>query len=326
MNLVKPKQFTLAIAAILLLLQSCTTVPGTWKNERISGGKRENFHNLNAEAFQYLKANDLQKLQSFSSGNLNDSSKREFGPISNLLNHNAYHLLDEYYVINKYSDTDTVATKYGDIKRYGIIYPYKTFEMYFAFFAPKNVKNASLISLGYGKFKDGWKIFFLQQAPYTMNGKTAPELFAQARDEYDQRAFAAAYYHTMLAISCERPCAYWRYPEESDMNVFFGKAIVQTFAAYRFPIVLKQVSSGPMILSFGPQRSNGGVFPNIRYMTHFNLKDTVAVKKENVQLNVAVKQLMPGLDRGGCIIYSAFNQNPADNRLAPSFQIRTELP
>jgi len=316
-----------AIALAILFAHSCVTVPGSWKNEKISSGKRDDFHQLNTEVLRYLKANDPKGLKALLSKDmLGENNERLVELISNRLTDNPYDLLDEYYVVNRYRDTDTVAIKDGDIKRYAMIYPYAATEMYFAFFVPKKPESKYMISLIYAKFDYGWKIIKMELAPYTVNGKTAPELFGLAKDEYDKKYYQAALNNVSIAIKCMKPCSYWRYPEEQDAIVFNNKAMAAANEKYRYPMLLKQVSTGPLLLRVYSKNTDDGTFPLIYYMTHFNVNDTNAVKKENLQIRSAVKKIMPGLDEGSpYIYYSAFNKEPTGYETVDHFDMIEKL-
>jgi len=298
--------------ALLFFLPSCVTVPGTWKNERISSGKRDDFHDLNKEVLGYLKANDATSLKTVFSKDMNASNNaREIEHISNRLTDNEFQLLDEFYVVHKYKDTDTVRSTGVDINRYGLVYPYVTTETYLAFFVPKKADNKYMVSLIYGKFDYGWKIVKLNVEPYTINGKTAPELYAMAQDQYDKKEIQAALDNVSLAVGCYKPGEYWQYATEEEAGRFYTKVHTEVDERYRYPLVLKQVATGPMILRVYNKIGDDGAYPNVYYMTHYNLKDTVAVKKENMQIRTAVSKLMPGLgDNSKYVLYSAFNQKP----------------
>jgi hypothetical protein len=305
--------FKAALFALLLLaLQSCQVIPGTWKNGRIDAGKRDKFHEMNKEALAYLKADDPKGMKMLLSKELNaNNNDREIGHISNRLNDNAYDLLDEYYVVHKYKDTDTVAAKGGDVKRYGLLYPYATTEMYFAYFIPKKTANKYMISLVYGKFDYGWKIIKMDVAPYTINGKTAPELYALAVDQLNKKKVQAAYNNITLAITCLKPGIYWQYPDEGDALKFYSRARLLVKDAYQYPLVLRQIATGPMILNVYTKDVDDGTYPLIYYMTHFDLKDTAEVKKENLQIRNIVHKIMPGLEENNKYIsYAAFNKQP----------------
>src|ERR1700729_1350222 len=108
MNPFRPSQFKLAAFAIMILVfQSCTLVPGVRENDEIKAGKREEFHELNGNVLNRLKADDGGGLKALLS---KDEAKQNISKlvdsISTQLKTNNYKLLDEYYVINKYADSD----------------------------------------------------------------------------------------------------------------------------------------------------------------------------------------------------------------------------
>jgi hypothetical protein len=306
-------QFKITAAlGLFLVFQSCVSVPGSWKNEKISSGKRDDFHQLNTEALTYLKANNPKGLKALLSKEMiADNNERQVELISNRLTDNPYELLDEFYVVNKFIDKDTIPRGSQGISRYGLIYPSAAKEMYFAFFAPKKPANKYMVSIVYAKLNYGWKIVKLGLAPYTINGKTAPELFALAKDQYDKKYIQAALNNVTLAVTCYEPGLYWQYADQADAGLFYTKVHEEVNEKYKYPLVLKQLATGPMILRVYNKDNDEGSFPLIYYMTHFPLKDTDEVKKENLQIRKVVDQLMPGLgENNKYILYSAFNKQP----------------
>ncbi|HEY2582721.1 MAG TPA: hypothetical protein VGI43_12985, partial [Mucilaginibacter sp.] len=230
------------VCALFFLLQSCSpTVPGSWKNEQISSGKRDDFHKLNTEALRYLKANDPKGLNALLSKEMIDGkNERQVELLSNRLVDNEYELLDEYYVVHKYKDTDTVKTVGAAINRYALLYPYKTAQMYLAYFVPKKSDNKYMISLIYAKFDYGWKIMEMGLEPYTVNGKTAPELYTIAKDQYAKKQLQAALNSVSLAQMCFKPGLYWQYPDAADAGNFYLKVNKEVIDLYKYPLVLKQ--------------------------------------------------------------------------------------
>jgi len=307
-------QFKLAATcALFLLFQSCKpSGPGYWKNDKISSGKRDDFHTLNNGVLNYLKADDPKGLKSFLARDLVDvNNDKEIELISIELKAHDYALMDEFYVVNKYNDQDTIPAVGSDINRYGLTYKYKTTEMYFAFFTPKSFDNKYMVSLSYGKFDYGWKIIGMDVQRYTINGKTGPELYALAKEQYDKKDYQAALNNVSLANDCFKPNQYIQYPDEVDAGTFYTKVHQQVNEMYHYPFVLHQVATGPMILRIYNDENDAGAYPMIYYMTHFPLKDTTAVKKENVEVRKAVSKLFPGLDENNnYVLYSAFNAKP----------------
>jgi hypothetical protein len=313
--------------ALVLTVFACNgpTVPGAFKNDKISSGKRDDFHQLNAQVLKILKADDLKALKAFLSKDLLAANlDRDVEHIGNRLTDNEYDLLDEYYVVNKYKDSDSVASQGGDVKRYGLRHKYVTKEMYFAYFAPKKPANKYMISLVYGKFDYGWKLVDMDVELYTVNGKTAPELYALAKDQYDKKEFQAALINISLAQTCWKPGAYWQYPDEVDAGNFYLKVRLQVDIKYHYPIVLRELATGPMILKVYTKNADNddGTYPLIYYMTHFDLKNTAEVNKENLQIRKVVAELMPGLTDGNkYIYYSAFNKQPTGYETVEHFDM-----
>ena len=322
-NLIKIALFL----GLFVTLQSCVLKPGTWKNDRIASGKLDDFHNLNKEILKFLKADDTKGIKILCSKEFNaDNHERQIELVSNRLTDNDYSILDEYYVVHQFKDTDSVIAKSGDIKRYNIYYPYKATEMYMAYLIPKKSNNKYMISLVYGKLTYGWKLVDLNLAPYTINGKTAPELYAIARDQYNKKQIQAALNNVSLAVACIEPGAYWQYPDKIDAARFYVRVNQEVNYKYSYPLVLKQLATGPMLLRVYTKNLDDGTYPMIYYMTHFPLKDTNEVKKENMQIRNVLKKLMPGLEQNNkYILYSAFNKQPTGYESVDHFDMTDKL-
>ena len=62
--------------------------------------------------------------------------------------------------------------------------------------------------------------------------------------------------------------------------------------------------------------------PMVTYMTHYDIKNTAAVQKENQEINKQLARILPGLakhyDR---ICYSAYNEKPTGKNNPPHFDI-----
>ena len=179
--------FTLFCLLLLaFVLPGCTPKSGAWKNEQIDPGKREDFHELNDKVFSAAKANDLIRAKLFMSKELieNTYTRRSVEIAGNHLNDNNYKLLDEYYVVNKYKDADTIKLNKRGINSYSLTYPGTAREMYIAFYVPTHGDKKYMITTIYAKYDYGWKLNDLDLNPYTINGKTAPELYKLAKEQY----------------------------------------------------------------------------------------------------------------------------------------------
>lgn len=317
-----------SLLTLIIVLQSCNNTPGHWENDQISSGKRADFHSLNDQAIKYLKANDANQLSFLESSALSQDNNnlKTIETISNDLNAANYTLFDEYYTVNKYKDYDTIKSVAAGIKNHTLVYPGEAQEMYIAFFIPKTGKDKNLITLMYAKYNYGWKIFSLDDGPYTFNGKTAPELFEKGEAQYAQKYLVDAVNTMALANSCLRPASIWQYPNESDITNLYARVTYEANKQYKFPFVIQQVPTHPRIIRIFNQSTPGGYYPGIYYLSSVKLKDTVALKKENENIRKVIAGLIPGIDKDNKrLIYTVFNEMPNTMKSVDRFEIDQDL-
>lgn len=92
----------------------------------------------------------------------------------------------------------------------------------------------------------------------------------------------------------------------------------ETNSQYHFPIIVQQIKTKPQIFAINPQliteNSHQGIFPFIKYKSDIPLKDTVALKLENDELQKIVGTIFKGVDQGkDYILYRVFSQLPVFN-------------
>ncbi len=325
------KSYLLKVSGILLIvivLQSCFDQPGSWKNEKIKASRRADFHALNDQVFKLLKANDAKQLGFFMSKELIEDTytTRLIELVSNRLADNNYELLDEYYVINKFTDNDTVKATKASKNSYDLYYQGITREMYFSFFTPKAGDNKYMITVVYAKYDYGWKISQLDVAPYTINGKTAPELFEMAKQEYAKNYLIDAVNNMSLASNCLRPGDMWNYPNERDISEFYAKIMTEANDHYKFPFTLTGVPTKPRIIRVYMETVDEGSYPMVYYLSSIKLADTVALKKENGNIRKVIGNVMPGIDKDNkYIFYSAFNTKPDGRKTVDHYDLTDKL-
>ena len=318
----------LLLLVLVVFLQSCMDKAGIWKNEEIKSGKREDFRMLNEQVFKLLKANDPKQLRVFMSKELleNTYMPRLIELISNRLADDNYNMLDEYYVINRYKDYDTIKAVGADKNSYGLYYQGITREMYFSFYTPKRGDNKYVITVAFAKYDYGWKISQLDLAPYTINGKTAPELFKMAKEEYAKNYLIDAVNNMALATSCLKPCDMWQYPDEADISEFYTKIADEANERYKFPFTLTAVPTKPRIIRVYTETVSQGSFPMVYYLSSIKLTDTVALKKENAMIRKTIGTVMPGIDKDNkYIFYSAFNTGRDGRKTADHYEFTDKL-
>jgi hypothetical protein len=319
----------LAFLWVVFTLQSCEpTQPGSWKNDLINNGDRKKFHQLNDELFKQLKVNDVKQLENIMSQEfINSRNKnRQVEVVSNRAKTADYDLLDEYYVVNRYTDADTIQTSTKGPGSYMITYMGITHQMYIAFFVPKTGINKYMITAVYCKYDYGWKLSELGAEPYTINGKTTPELFEQAKASYNKNYLVDALYISESAFTCARPSSVWKYNNEDAFTSFYNKLLKEASEQYRFPVAIKQVATHPRIIRILNQTTPEGVFPMIYYQSSIKLSDTTAIKQENEQVKQVIDQTLPGIDQNKkYLLYSVFNEVPNAVRSVNHFDITHKL-
>lgn len=81
-----------------------------------------------------------------------------------------------------------------------------------------------------------------------------------------------------------------------------------------------------MILRVYTMYLDDGTYPMVYYMTHFDLKDTTSVKKENLEIRKVVAKLMPGMEQNNrYILYSAFNKQPSGYVTVNHFDMQDKI-
>lgn len=232
--------------------------------------------------------------------------------------------VEEYYVVNKYIEKDTINTEVKGINAHKLIYPADGEEMYIVFYMPqrKDLPNKQMITAVYAKLSYGWKLTFLELQPYTLNGKTAPELFKSAQQHYANHHLIDAVNNTTLAITCLNPSGIWKYDKDDEVRQFYYKVLNEAAKIYKFPTVITQVSTRPGIIGFFNKTTAEGNFPIVSYLTKIKLRDTAAVRNENLQIRKAIGTLMPGLDKNNkYIYYMAYNEQPTYSKQMPHFDM-----
>jgi len=321
----------IVLLLMLPLLQSCEPNAGTWIDEQISSGKRDDFHQMNTAALEYLKADSMSALSNMLSKELLDEqyTNHTVDEISNDLKANDYKLLDEYYIVRDTSKEDTVritASKHSkDI--YNLEFSGATGEKYIAFFVPKNkLNNASLISIVYHKYDYGWKILNLNASPYTVNGKTAPELLALGKQQLANNQLVCALNSLQLAAQCSKPADMWVYPQEGEINSLNATVLKAANDKTSFPFVLTQVSTLPKIVSIVNETNEDGTYPAIYYISSIKIDDTTAIKQENYQIRKIIGIAIPGIDKNNkYILYTASNKMPSASTNVPRFAMVDKL-
>lgn len=307
----------LTFLIVCITSQGCYRSPGVWKNEEINGNVRADFHARTDELITYIKYNQIKRVKGVLSRELNSNNYTEplVEHLSNRFKDDNYRLWEEYYLVSKYIDADTVKSGVTGINKYNMVFSQPPHEMYITFFLPGKKQNSYLISIIWSKLDYGWRVTGLSAEPYTKNGYTGPELYNLAKDAYNKGDLIDALLKAQLAGTCMNPMAEWQYPDADSLADFSGRLIALANEKYRFPFVLDQIPTKPKIFRVFNQDNDEGWFPMVDYISTIKLKDEAAIRKENEQIRKIIGTVMPGIDKGKKYVqYSAFNELPSVKR------------
>lgn len=312
--------------------QSCRkpAKPGTYQNDQIPADQRKDFHDLNDQLMQGLKANKPADLETLMAKEmLSDPSRlRLIELISNRLKEGEYSIHDEFYIVHKLTDAGTQKLNVTDkgINSYTYNYEDNSQEMYIVFFTPKSIPNQYMVTAEFCKLSYGWKLVRLDLNLYTINGKTAPELFEMAKDMYKNKCLAMAGSIANQAMTCIVSDTVFKYSQEKALSRFLDQVEEETNKKYEFPYTVSQVSTQPWIFRIFSKKTPQGYFPQIYYISHIKLADTNALKKENASIQKVITKIIPGIDKDNkYIYYSAFKNMPDGSSAFDHFDMIEKL-
>jgi hypothetical protein len=190
--------------------------------------------------------------------------------------------------------------------------------MYLSMLVSRDLPVNFLIFAVYGKHDDAWKLNILYVGQYNIAGKTAPDYYNEALTEYTKGNIINAANLMGTASQLVNPANnHFKYKTDAEMSNFYSKVLNEGNSKYQFPLTVKQVEKAPQIFTIIPELINQdgykGVCPMVTYLTTINLKDTIALKKQNMALQKVIGQVFKGIDQQKFIIYRVTDLFPNGN-------------
>jgi hypothetical protein len=297
---------------------SCNSgVNRTWKNESINEDLKKEISGLDKKVIQSLKTDNPEMLQSILSPDLIEKGVTNLDSIVHLINKSIqgddYSILDQYLIKNTTNGLNTVILSNNkNINDYTVQFKVNSKQSFVSLIIPKGGINKLLVTTVYGKFKEGWKVNIIHFGYYKLDGKTAPELYAQAKEEYDKGYLMDAANTVFLCGQIIKPAdSYFKYDSEEEILKFNEKVIAEVNSKYNFPITLDNVETQPKIINIFPQYLDEGYFPCIEYQTQIDLDDTTRTTIENKMIQEEIGSMFPGINKDKrYVLYVAYNEIP----------------
>jgi hypothetical protein len=241
--------------------------------------------------------------------------------ISSLANSPSFQVFDEYYLQNQTGKPITQTYSGGmENDAYSIKFESLTDDIYISILRPDEQYGDHLLTLIYGLYENGWKLNIIQFGQYAFLGKTAIDLWNEAKVKETKGYFVDATNLMSLAIQCLKPAKqFWEYREEQNITEYYERLRQQVNAAYRFPIQVEVVESKPVIFGVYPQLTEEGIYPMVEYMSSQSQEDSVALEIENIALHQQIGTIFPGIDKEkSFLLYRAYDSIP-DGKRQPVF-------
>lgn len=321
------KQLYLLLTILSTFLQGCTfSDSGIWNNENIDPTEKAAIKKLNDLVIKSINENNSGLLYSIASDKLKEVSGPGFSDllaqINKIVTTTEYDELNQFYVKNsKKGIANTVMTGVSGQDDYRIQYEALNDEMFISLIVPKTGMDKFLITNIYGKYPDGWKLNIMHVGPYKISNKTATELYAEARTDFQNGNIIDAGNKMFLSTQILKPAGtYWKYQKEDEINAFFEGVIDKIKKDYPMPMTLSELESSPQIFNIYPQKIDEGYFPSIEYVTNLDLKDTISTKAENDKIHQIIGSKFKGIDKGKkYLFYKAYKQMPDGKTLVPTY-------
>ncbi|MES2274666.1 MAG: hypothetical protein V4592_01505 [Bacteroidota bacterium] len=313
MNLLTPSALlrSALFLCLMIMIQACTapSKPGIYKNNLIPSGTRDKMHDLTTNLIGALKTNTTDELEQLMSQDLIDDRPARMAiceQISIRMKDADYSLMSEYYLVNPpniNAGTHTIKERDLGINNFDLTFSGSARETYVALITPKSAMQKWLITAIYHKYDYGWKVAKLEINPYAENGRTAPELIEQAKEQAKNGYWLDASNSASYAERCLRPYTTWKYVAEDSIYRYNGEALKVVMSHYKLPLTITEVPTHPRIWRIRVERTKDGAFPNVNYLSTIKLYDTVALKKENELVGKAIGHVMAGIDKDKKYIY-----------------------
>ena len=321
------KNYILYLILITITFSSCNVgTYGNQRNDNIDEKLRREIRKLDKKIIDGIANNKPSKIKSLLSDKLIEKSGSDISKyidqVNNFVKSNNYNILDQYYVNNSTTGIgNTLISGVDGVNDYTLNYRALNKEMFISLLLTDNGMDKILITNIYGKYPDGWKLNILQFGQYTVNNKTATELYNQAKKEYENKYLVDATNNMLLSSQVSNPGnGYIKYNKSKEMENFYDKLLIEIKEKYAFPITMDKIESKPKIINILPQRMEEGYFPMVNYVTKIDLTDTLKIRIENDKINNNIDNLFTGLTKNKkYVFYKAFSSMPNGKNKIPTY-------
>lgn len=289
----------------------------TFINDNISSNIKSDIMLHDNRIIEAIKTNQPNVINDIFSGKLIEQSGDDLDTIFNvtyeILKDAEFKKLDYLYVINATDNvSNTIFSGMTGDDDYIIHYKALNKNVFISLYTAETPNNEMLIALIYGETKNGWKLHHLQFGTYSLYHKTSIDFYKEAL-RYDSLGYLVdAANHLFLAQKCLKPAnQLWQWLREKDIVELQKSVMEKINTDYKFPLTIEEIETKPQIYNIYPQLLSDSYETMIVYYSQINLKDTVALKKENLEIQKLIGKIFSGIDtEKNYLLYRATNELP----------------
>jgi hypothetical protein len=309
------RRFNVIIFIIGLLFTACQSKKESW-NADIPSPIRSEIKSCNDSIMAAIAGNNPRQLKRFFSDSLAEQTKTDLDSV--VQNMNAliktadYSPLDECYVKQTSANgRDTVKNDKSN-HAYSVNFEGSANETYISLLLHEGNDGQLLITCIYQKENDQWKLNVFRVGRYSYFGITAVDIYHEAKDKYEKGDVTDAANMMALAKQPLTPAyQFFHYDKEKEIKEFARKVVMEADTVFRFPNLVGELKSEPVIYNIRPLPMKEGIFPVITYGTKISISDTLAVQKENDELQKIIGQFFPGIEKNNkFIFFQVYKQTP----------------
>ncbi len=321
------KAYHLYFVLIFFFVNGCSS-NAVWKDDHIRKSQRTDINGLNAQIIDGFDQKNPKLILPLFSAALLAKSKNDLDNIiaqaGSTINNDNYRLINQFYVkSSKPLSLIQVMSGDGDEKDYTISYQIAPNETFITTAYFKDIDHEISLLTVFGKYKDTWKLDILNISQITLKEKDAIDWYEMAKKNYDKGYLINAANDMTIALQLLNPGGeYWHYQKENEINNFATIISGQINSTYRFPKILSQLKTEPVIFRITPEIVNEGVFPCISYISRISLKEKSALTNECEEINEIIAAIYPGIKQTNkFIFYRVYEKIPTAGETADHYTI-----
>lgn len=165
-----------------------------------------------------------------------------------------------------------------------------------------------IIIIIYEKYNNIWKLNTIQVQNTSYGGKNIEDWYNNSYILYNNGHYYLAYLNILMTRKIVNSL-FIRYNIENKIAELYEKC-QNEYNKYKFPLHIKS-NSNPVIIDIIPQFIKNEMYPLIKYVTKFDLKNGEIIEHEVHEMLPYINELFPGLSSyGRYLIFRAYNEIP----------------